>query len=615
MNKIDDEVRRVKVWSEQSIMPRLRFVSAVVAFVSFGFTSMSGTGQTPSPSPGPWLLRTVPPLTQAVLKRDLTHIQQLLDAGEDPNQKDDQGFSPWMWAINFEENDALNLLLNKISAFSATDIDGPRRLAMTVTASLNNLVAARALLSKGMPVDSPAIDGATPLLVAAASGYTSLMKVFLAAGADSNTQDQHGDTPLMAAVRIGSIDAVKLLLDAHADPNKKDRVGRTALHWATRAGRVDIVRMVLDRGVMIDGVDGTGRTAMAYARERGHAAVADVLHKKGARETTEITTRATLTPREAVEKSLPLLVRGWQTWSERQSCGACHHRLMIDRVAALAKQRGFAAATALADDQVQFFTRRPAANEPRLRQQLATEEGLLQSTFGTAGEGSSGDALNLNAILELGVPRSSALEARALLLARKQLGDGSWRNGLPRVPLLSSDFTTTAVAARTIAAYGGSTDAAEINERVERAKRWLIAKHPVTTDDKASRLLGLRWMHADESLIKSAADLLKREQNADGGWSQLLGVNSDAYATGMVLVALQWGIGPPVTEPVYKRGVEYLLKTQEADGSWFVHKRAAASNAYFESGFPHGKFQFISYAGSCWATMALMYAAAPSTGP
>src|SRR5262249_50441124 len=163
--------------------------------------------------------------------------------------------------------------------------------------------------------------------------------------------------------------------------------------------------------------------------------------------------------------------------------------------------------------------------------------------------------------------------------------------------ILSSDVTTTAVAARTIAAFGASVDAEEIRGRVERAKQWLIDKEPVTTDDKVSRLLGLRWTRADEGAIRSAADLLKREQHLDGGWSQLTGVNSDAYATGMALVALRWGIGLPVTDPVYSRGVEYLLTTQESDGSWFVHKRAAASNPYFESGFPHGKFQFISYAG------------------
>jgi ankyrin repeat protein len=593
-------------------MPGLRSTLAVLALFFLG--SLGAATQNPSVPPSPLLLQRVPPLTVAVLKRDLTRLRQLLDAGADPNQKDEQGFTPWMWAINFEENDALALLLAKISAIPASDASGPGRGKLTMAASLNNMVAVRALLGKGVPPDSPAIDGATPLLVAAASGYTDLMKILLAAGAKPNTPDQHGDTPLMAAVRIGSTAAVKLLLAARVDPNSKDRMGRTALHWAARSGRVDMVSMLLDAGVAIDVVDKTGRTAMAYAREKAHAAIEDVLQKKGARETKEITVPPVATPREAVEKSLPLLVRGWQTWSERQSCGACHHRLMIDRVAALAKQRGFAAVTSLAADQIQFFIRSSAANESRLRQQLASEDGFLTSAFGIGGDGSSGDALNLNAMLELDVPRSSALEARALLLARKQLADGSWRNGLPRVPVLSSDFTTTAVAARTITAYGGAAATVEINERVERAKQWLIAKHPVTTDDKASQLLGLRWTHADERWIVRVANLLKRQQNADGGWSQLVGVNSDAYATGMALVALHWGIGLPVTDPVYRRGVEYLLRTQEADGSWFVHKRAAASNAYFESGFPHGKFQFISYAGSCWATMALIDAAAPSSG-
>ena len=66
----------------------------------------------------------------------------------------------------------------------------------------------------------------------------------------------------------------------------------------------------------------------------------------------------------------------------------------------------------------------------------------------------------------------------------------------------------------------------------------------------------------------------------------------------------------PGNDPLYQRGVKYLLETQESYGSWFVHKRAVAINGYFESGFPHGKFQFISYTGTCWATMALMYATA-----
>src|SRR6266704_2308693 len=111
-------------------MQLLRRASAVLATIYAAFFTITTVAfQNPPgrPSPPP-LLSAVPPLTQAVMKRDLTRLQQLLEAGEDPNQKDDQGFSPWMWAINFEENDALNLLLNKIPVIPATDAAGRQRL-------------------------------------------------------------------------------------------------------------------------------------------------------------------------------------------------------------------------------------------------------------------------------------------------------------------------------------------------------------------------------------------------------------------------------------------------------------------------------------------------------
>jgi N-acyl-D-amino-acid deacylase len=149
-----------------------------------------------------------------------------------------------------------------------------------------------------------------------------------------------------------------------------------------------------------------------------------------------------------------------------------------------------------------------------------------------------------------------------------------------------------------------------MTEHIARAKRWLETSTPTTTDDKVFRLLGLQWTGADDAIVRQAADVLKREQNADGGWAQLRGLNSDAYATGLVLVALHRATGMPASDTVYARGVAYLLRTQETDGSWLVSKRAEpGNNPYFESGFPHGKFQFISYAGTCWATMALIYAA------
>ena len=56
---------------------------------------------------------------------------------------------------------------------------------------------------------------------------------------------------------------------------------------------------------------------------------------------------------------------------------------------------------------------------------------------------------------------------------------------------------------------------------------------------------------------------------------------------------------------------DYLVKTQRTDGSWHVQSRSKPLQLYFESGFPHGKDQFISCAASSWATIALVLACEP----
>jgi hypothetical protein len=59
------------------------------------------------------------------------------------------------------------------------------------------------------------------------------------------------------------------------------------------------------------------------------------------------------------------------------------------------------------------------------------------------------------------------------------------------------------------------------------------------------------------------------------------------------------------TNPVYSKGVKYLLSTQAADGSWYVKSRSIWLQPYFESGFPYGQDQWISAAATSWASMAL----------
>jgi hypothetical protein len=129
-----------------------------------------------------------------------------------------------------------------------------------------------------------------------------------------------------------------------------------------------------------------------------------------------------------------------------------------------------------------------------------------------------------------------------------------------------------------------------------------------STEDRAFQLLGLGWSAAAKETIKKAARALAAEQRPDGGWAQIPTLSSDAYATGQALVALQQSGALMPADPMVQRGNRFLMQSQLGDGSWFVTSRAIPLQPHFESGFPHGRDQFISAAATNWATMALSLA-------
>ena len=118
-------------------------------------------------------------------------------------------------------------------------------------------------------------------------------------------------------------------------------------------------------------------------------------------------------------------------------------------------------------------------------------------------------------------------------------------------------------------------------------------------------LLGLKWSGASEEKTRAAARGLLDEQQADGGWRGNPHLECDAYSTGEALYALHEAQVLRANDAAYRRGSEYLLKTQHADGSWHVKSRAVKFQPYFQSGFPHDHDQWISASATAWATMAL----------
>jgi acetyl esterase/lipase len=301
----------------------------------------------------------------------------------------------------------------------------------------------------------------------------------------------------------------------------------------------------------------------------------------------------------AVARALPLLQKGAAGHIAKRTCFACHNQALPMLALTTARSRGFTFREADVERQLQFISRFLTAIRDDYRKGR-----------GTGGQvDTAGYAL---LTLELGGwSRDATTAAVVEYLLQRDSNHDHWRNVSDRPPSEASPFTTTYLAIRALRTWGKADQDDRIGKRIDAARGWLLKTPAKDTEDRVFRLRGLQASGAADKDLQPAVQELLHVQRKDGGWAQTDALDSDAYATGSALVALHQAGGLSVSDSVYQRGVAFLLKDQHADGSWFVHSRSKPFQTYYESGFPHGKDQFISMAASGWAATALALASDP----
>jgi N-acyl-D-amino-acid deacylase len=307
----------------------------------------------------------------------------------------------------------------------------------------------------------------------------------------------------------------------------------------------------------------------------------------------------------AVAKSLPLLEKGARgSMEKRKQCFTCHNQALPVLALTTAHTRGF------------------AIDWEHLQEQIKFTAAFLEKnrTFYLEGRGQGGAADTAGYALwtlENGGWKPDATTAAVteyLLLFQKELDH--WKPSSRRPPTEQSLFTSTHVALRGLKAFGTPDQQNRIKQRTAQVGAWLLRTPPEDTEDRVSRLRALHIAGAGASTdeIERSVKELSQLQREDGGWSQLPQMESDPYATGSVLVALHQAGGVATSDPLYAKGLRYLVSSQLEDGSWHVKTRSEPIQTYYESGYPHGQDQFISIAAAGWATTALALAL-PETPP
>src|SRR5438094_678281 len=599
-------------------------------------------------------------LFAAIQRGSIADVERLLKTGVSAGLTDAEGTPALMAAALFADARMMELLLQHGADANQPGPSGTTALMWAVP----DLAKVRLLVTHGANVNARPEDDRTALLVAASYPQTvDLLRLLLDHGADLPAQDKGGAAALALALRCADVEVVRFLVERGLEPNALAAAAQSAglarhdpatanylisqlpkpfpnvlniaatwqpapliARWielgadvnATNAAQyartpvmtavasetesIDTLKILLDRGADPNARMTEGESPLDLAIYKGDRAKIALLEQHGAKrgngprqeEEIPLPPRGIQDPRTSLAKSVARLLDAAPGFREKTNCISCHHNSMPALAAATVRRKGVdiddARARKNLDDLFTFF--KSAVQRMMLGDPAVGGEGI------TAG-------YSQMALAAAGHPLDTTTAAMTHWLMARQMPDGRWLgNGVNRPPSEYSTISHTAIAVGGLRSYPIPGRRKQISESIRRARQWLLSAEPQSAEERAMLLMGLVWSDAPRARVVSAIKDVRDHQEATGGWSQFGRTPPDAYATGMSLYALHVA-GVPATDAAYRKGVAFLLSTQYPDGAWFVRSHSFPIQRYFESGFPFGRHQWISSAGTSWAALAI----------
>lgn len=170
---------------------------------------------------------------RAVARGDARSVQRMLQAGQDPNDRAENGQVALFVALQVEAAEVAEVLM----ADPRTRIDQANEHGETplmMAALRGQLDVVRRLAERGAAVRR---EGWTPLHYAASGPDPKVVQWLADRGAVIDAPAPNRNTPLMLAAAYGAIDSADLLLKLGADARLKNAAGQDAAAFAKRAGR------------------------------------------------------------------------------------------------------------------------------------------------------------------------------------------------------------------------------------------------------------------------------------------------------------------------------------------------------------------------------------------
>ncbi|XP_074420504.1 protein phosphatase 1 regulatory subunit 12B isoform X9 [Larus michahellis] len=206
--------------------------------------------------------------SEACIDENLDMVKFLVDNGANVNQQDNEGWTPLHAVASCGYLNIAEYLISHGANVAAVNSEGEVPSDIAEEAAMKDLLLeqvkkqgvdldmarkeeeqqmlqdARQWLNSGRIEDvKQPRTGATALHVAAAKGYSEVMRLLIQAGFNLNVQDNDGWTPLHAAAHWGVKEACSILAEALCDMDIRNKLGQTPFDVADE-GLVEHLEML-----------------------------------------------------------------------------------------------------------------------------------------------------------------------------------------------------------------------------------------------------------------------------------------------------------------------------------------------------------------------------------
>lgn len=528
---------------------------------------------------------------------DLRMTEKLLAAGADASAVTSIGRSTLEIAASYSGNaDVIDRLLAATS-FNAETINKALQQAVCLLDQemVDRLIAAGgipgadAMTDAGRSAEMPFIE--TLLRAVGKDARQAALDAALRGaaldGADKNLQAllRQGANPQNALAAAAYTDfseaaTVRSLLEAGADPDQSgpvifpDKKFSSPVALAKRSGNPEVIRLLTSVKSVSPQPDTPARPANETASTGNNH---DADHIKA-----------------AVTRSVALLQSCDERFFLKTGCLACHQQSITAIAVGQARLHGLQVDESAAQRELDLV--RVALKNMRPRRLQRLENPFAQpATIGFY-------ALAFDA---QGYEPDESTDAMIIDMAGRQTAEGSWIAFTHRPPVEFSKIKSTAFAVKAMQLYGPPSYRDRFQQRIEKARDWLIDSLPNGNEEEVFRLLGLVWSKSPSEQVQAQRDRLLALQRNDGGWKQRPHLPTDAYATSMAMYALAEA-GLDTGSAPYRKGISFLMDTQQPDGSWHVKSRSEPVQKPFDSGFPYVDDQWISATATGWSCVVLL---------